>query len=239
MQIHKGHAAAWYERQSLLTAQQKAGLDAALQAVEPASITTSQQRTLLFDTIDASTMRHLCTGRGFVQVLTLESSEPGLTAESDVTLALDTRVGELWSRRALQLSLRDVELFLRAGIQPPLPSGMDRLVLGEVAQMRQRLPVRPARVLSSDRSRCTLGQLPSLQIICDSDLRGRHMDLSLEAGGHGEPLLPEGCSLLRIRASQGLPLWLVAQLGRLHIRWMSPADIIQHQNGARKDCSFC
>ena len=56
-----------------------------------------------------------------------------------------------------------------------------------------------------------------LRLTVDYNVTAREYDLTFSAGTHGTPLLPEGVTLMEIKASGGIPLWLAHALSRAGI----------------------
>lgn len=58
---------------------------------------------------------------------------------------------------------------------------------------------------------------PDLRLTFDKNIRFRQEDVSLTLPAGGRRILPEGESLMEIKAAAALPLWLVSELDTLGI----------------------
>lgn len=209
----------WQARQSVIDAAQREALLAMLRQQPDVAETVLDIQTLYYDTQDGVMMRRMLAGAPFAEMLALETEDDVLTGDSTVRLMLYRRIGEIWMRRVAEISLRDVELFWRAGIRPPALSPETAQVLVEVAAHRLRQPVRPSMVVCS-RQRCLVLE-GGLRVYLEESLKARRMALTLEAGNYGNPVLEEGHALLRIHTPQGIPRWLAEALEGLSIRCCS------------------
>ena len=100
-----------------------------------------------------------------------------------------------------------------------------RAPLGEHGQIGREIeyftsiyaPLRPAVHLSYERSAWFSREDRDLRITFDRSIRFRHEDVLLTLPAAGWRILPEGESLMEIKATAALPLWLVAELDALGI----------------------
>lgn len=225
----------WAERQYVINDVQR---DALLQWLENTQTVTSRVtdwHSLFFDTVDAATARRCLTNHGFAELMALEATTASLAGNSQVTMALYRRVADRWTRRSLSLTLRDAELFLRAGLPPHGLDVREAQVLCDLMAYRARARVHPSMVVASRQHVLRLSSTDSLTLLLEEDLRSRRMALSLEAGSFGEPVLPPGKVLLRIRTSLAIPPSLAAQLQSLAIcRASSPGHDLLHQRSRKE-----
>ena len=78
-------------------------------------------------------------------------------------------------------------------------------------------PLLPAVHLSYERSAWFSREDRDLRITFDKNIRFRQEDVSLTLPAGGRRILPEGESLMEIKAAAALPLWLVSELDTLGI----------------------
>lgn len=78
-------------------------------------------------------------------------------------------------------------------------------------------PLQPTVFLSYDREAYYQVSDENFRITFDENILWRDYDLSLEQGAYGTPLLDSGCTLMEIKTSGAIPLWLVSVLTNHHI----------------------
>jgi hypothetical protein len=77
--------------------------------------------------------------------------------------------------------------------------------------------VRPAMVISYERTAMFSKENKDLRITYDNNILWRKEDLDLRRGAYGEPLLPEGHYLMEIKIPGAMPVWLAEMLDELKI----------------------
>lgn len=77
--------------------------------------------------------------------------------------------------------------------------------------------VRPAMVITYERTAMFSNENNDLRITFDSNILWRREDLDLRFGAYGEPLLPEGHYLMEIKIPGAMPVWLAHMLDELKI----------------------
>ena len=100
-----------------------------------------------------------------------------------------------------------------------------RAPLGEHGQIGREIeyftafyaPLLPAVHLSYERSAWFSREDRDLRITFDKSIRFRQEDVALTLPAGGQRILPEGESLMEIKAAAALPLWLVSELDALGI----------------------
>lgn len=100
-----------------------------------------------------------------------------------------------------------------------------RAPLGEHGQIGREIeyftafytPLLPAVHLSYERSAWFSREDRDLRVTFDKNIRFRQEDVSLTLPAGGRRILPEGESLMEIKAAAALPLWLVSELDALGI----------------------
>lgn len=120
--------------------------------------------------------------------------------------------GVVYKRRAA-MSLRDAEDFLSGG-DPP---GQASQIIREIAWVRDFYRPSPRAFIAYDRIALVSDSDPQLRVTFDSGIQARSDQLTLSAGDHGVPLLPEGERIMEIKAPGAMPLWLCGLLSGLKI----------------------
>lgn len=82
-------------------------------------------------------------------------------------------------------------------------------------------PLRPVAFLSYAREAYFAKDGSDFRVTFDDTILCRQDDLSLESGVYGAPLLPAGTTLMEIKCSGGIPLWLTHVLSAQGIRQTS------------------
>lgn len=132
-------------------------------------------------------------------------------AESTVFVELKKKFGGVVYKRRAELPLREAEAFL-AGKDVQA----DSQVLQEIRYfMRYYHPL--PRVLLSYRRIAYTGAEGDLRITFDDSVRFRTGTLRLGAGSWGRELLPPGKTLMEVKVTGALPLWLCGLLGENRI----------------------
>ncbi|MBD5560463.1 MAG: polyphosphate polymerase domain-containing protein [Clostridia bacterium] len=122
-----------------------------------------------------------------------------------VYLELKKKVDGIVYKRRTDMSLREAERYLRAGIRPARGSSQ---ILSEIDWFMGRRPLRPRVVISCDRLALAGDEDPNFRVTFDFNMRWRADHLSLADGSGGAPLIsPEYC-LMEVKTAGALPLWL-------------------------------
>lgn len=91
--------------------------------------------------------------------------------------------------------------------------GPDTQIGKEIGYMKIRYPdIRPAMLLSYDRTAYCSDEHPELRITMDRDVLARTEDVDLSSGTGGHPVLPKGYTLMEIKTMYGYPRWLTSAL---------------------------
>jgi hypothetical protein len=97
-----------------------------------------------------------------------------------------------------------------AGSPPP---GEDSQIRREIDYfLRYYGALRPTVFLSYDREAYYCREGGDFRVTFDDNILCRQTDLSLEREVGGTSILPEGCVLMEIKCSGGIPLWMTALL---------------------------
>lgn len=206
-----------FERRELkyrITDAQRAALEAAFGArMVPDEHGESTICNIYYDTADYRLIRASLEKPAYKEKLRLRSygvTEPG----DEVFLELKKKYKGIVYKRRITLPEDAAGEFI-AGRAP----------LGEHGQIGREIeyftafyaPLLPAVYLSYERSAWFSREDRDLRITFDKNIRFRQEDVSLTLPAGGRRILPEGESLMEIKAAAALPLWLVSELDTLGI----------------------
>lgn len=206
-----------FERRELkyrITDAQRAALEAAFDArMVPDEYGESTICNIYYDTADYRLIRASLEKPAYKEKLRLRSygvTEPG----GEVFLELKKKYKGIVYKRRITLPEDAAGDFI-AGRAP----------LGEHGQIGREIeyftafyaPLLPAVHLSYERSAWFSREDRDLRITFDKNIRFRQEDVSLTLPAGGRRILPEGESLMEIKAAAALPLWLVSELDTLGI----------------------
>lgn len=206
-----------FERRELkyrITDAQRAALEAAFGArMVPDEYGESTICNIYYDTADYRLIRASLEKPAYKEKLRLRSY--GVTEQGgEVFLELKKKYKGIVYKRRITLPEDAAGEFI-AGRAP----------LGEHGQIGREIeyftafyaPLLPAVHLSYERSAWFSREDRDLRITFDKNIRFRQEDVSLTLPAGGRCILPEGESLMEIKAAAALPLWLVSELDTLGI----------------------
>ena len=181
--------------------------------MKPDAFPHSSISNLYYDTDDFRMIRRSLEKPQYKEKLRLRSygvTEPG----GEVFLELKKKYKGIVYKRRITLPEDAAGEFI-AGRAP----------LGEHGQIGREIeyftafyaPLLPAVHLSYERSAWFSREDRDLRITFDKNIRFRQEDVSLTLPAGGRRILPEGESLMEIKAAAALPLWLVSELDTLGI----------------------
>ena len=206
-----------FERRELkyrITDAQRAALEAAFGArMVPDEYGESTICNIYYDTADYRLIRASLEKPAYKEKLRLRSygvTEPG----GEVFLELKKKYKGIVYKRRITLPEDAAGEFITG-----------RAPLGEHGQIGREIeyftafyaPLLPAVHLSYERSAWFSREDRDLRITFDKNIRFRQEDVSLTLPAGGRRILPEGESLMEIKAAAALPLWLVSELDTLGI----------------------
>lgn len=205
------------EQKYMLSADQRQALEAAMRKyMEPDKYARSDIRNIYYDTPDHRLVRRSLEKPAYKEKLRLRSY--GTASGSDtVFLEMKKKYKGVVYKRRVELP-QGVAMDYMADKAARLDAGQIGREIDYFKDFYQTL--QPSLYLSYDRLAWHSAD-DSLRITLDWNIcyRTRDMDLSKEPGG--EQLLPEGMSLLEIKAEGAMPLWLAQLLSRAQIRQVS------------------
>ena len=99
------------------------------------------------------------------------------------------------------------------------PAEQDTQIMRELRYALERYKPTPRLFIAYEREAYMgIGEERGLRVTFDNGIRYRTQDVSLAAGDHGKPLFDNNDSLLEIKFSGAMPLWLAELLGKHGIR---------------------
>ena len=81
--------------------------------------------------------------------------------------------------------------------------------------------LQPAAFISYEREAFCAKDKSDFRVTFDDNILARQKDMSLESEIYGVPLLPEGKTLMEIKCSGGIPMWMSKTLSEEHVYKMS------------------
>lgn len=199
-----------YEMKFLLTRAQKERL---LQTMEPYMALDQYGRTTIrnvyFDTDDYRLIRRSLEKPVYKEKLRLRSYRLA-TPQSRVFVELKKKYNGVVYKRRLALAEEEAVCWLLGHKQVP-----DNQIGREVEYFLSYYgPVCPAVFLSYEREAYYCRQGGDFRLTLDENILARQEEISLEAPVWGTPLLEADKTLMEVKTSGGIPLWLTAFLTR-------------------------
>lgn len=203
-----------YELKYLLTQEQKNIVLAAMaphMALDKYGRTTI--RNIYFDTDNYRLIRHSIEKPVYKEKLRIRSyrrADPG----SPVFVELKKKFQNVVYKRRLSLPEKDAIDWICEGIhcQP------DTQICREIDYFLQYYQtLHPAVFLSYEREAYFAKDGSDFRVTFDDTILCRQEDISLESEAYGTPLLPNGLTLMEIKCSGGIPLWLTKALSENRI----------------------
>ena len=141
-------------------------------------------------------------------------------SDSKVYFEIKKKVRGLVNKRRSGLILDEAYDILKTGTMPSTKAYMNQQVLHEIAYILQRFALKPKVYIAYDR-RAYFGnskaEAQDLRISFDTNIRTRRVDLKLEAGDYGKPLLAPEVRLMEIKVAKSMPFWLTRTLSEYKI----------------------
>lgn len=194
-----------YELKYLLTCRQKeAVLQAMAPYMKPDRYPCATIRNIYFDTENYRLIRSSLDKPVYKEKLRIRSYRRAEPADP-VFVELKKKYDSVVYKRRLVLPEETVMDCFATG--KPLP--VQSQIASEIEYFRSFYgSLRPAVFLSYEREAWFDPAGSDLRITFDNNILFRQNHLSLERGVYGEELLPPGHTLLEIKTSRGIPLWL-------------------------------
>lgn len=203
-----------YEIKYLLTQEQKARM---LLAMEPYMALDAYGRTtirnLYFDTDSYRLIRHSIDKPAYKEKLRIRSYRRA-DADSPVFVELKKKYDSVVYKRRLAMPEEQAMEWVCGG--------MDVGARGQIAEEIEYFlgyyqTLHPVVFLSYEREAYYCKNGGDFRVTFDENILCRQEEISLESEVWGTPLLAEGMTLMEIKTSGGIPLWMTQFLTREHI----------------------
>ncbi len=203
-----------YELKYLLTRQQKEQL---LQAMEPYMKLDEYGRTTIrniyYDTNSYRLIRHSMEKPAYKEKLRVRSYQP---AHSDDPVFVEIKKkykSVVYKRRLVVLENQAMTSF-----QEGLPLPVTSQIANEIEYFRAYYgTLKPAVFLSYEREAYYALDGGDFRVTFDENILYREEDISLGSEIYGEPLLGKDQTLMEIKTSGGIPLWMSHTLAQMHL----------------------
>lgn len=203
-----------HELKYMLTFEQK---ERVIQAMEPYMSLDDYGRTsirnIYFDTDNYRLIRHSIEGLGYKEKLRIRSygkAEP----DSAVFVELKKKYQSIVYKRRISLPEDTAMKWARGECRCPKTTQISKEIDYFLAYYET---LRPAVFLSYEREAFYAKDQTDFRVTFDDTILCRMEDLSLKAENYGTPLLPENMTLMELKCSASIPLWLVHILSKEHI----------------------
>ena len=200
-----------YEIKYLLTDAQKAAVLSAMEShVEPDSFGRSIIRNLYYDTDNYRLVRRSLEKPIYKEKLRVRSYRMA-SPNDQVFIELKKKFDSMVYKRRTEICERDVAAYLAGKIEAPVKSQ----ITAEIDYFLQFYESLAPRVFLSYEREAFFGKEDNnLRVTFDENILWRTTDLSLGAQVYGECLLKPRQTLMEIKTTGGIPLWMVEALTR-------------------------
>jgi hypothetical protein len=200
-----------FEEKYLLTASQyQAVMDGLRGRMRPDMFGRSTVLSIYYDTEDFRLVRASLDKPTYKEKLRVRAyGNP--TAESTVFVELKKKYDGVVYKRRAELPLSEASLLLLGE-----PTREDSQIIREIRYFLRLYEPVPSVLLTYRRVAYT-GADPDLRITFDDNIRFRTREIRLTAGVWGRELLPPGRTLMEIKSSGAMPLWLCGLLSENEI----------------------
>ena len=203
-----------YEMKYLLTPEQKASM---LQAMEPYMALDQYGRTTIrniyFDTDNYRLVRHSIEKPAYKEKLRIRSYHRA-RPESTVFVELKKKYEDVVYKRRLSLTEEEALEWVTGKMHCKEDTQISREIDYFLSYYRT---LRPVVFLSYEREAYYCRQGGDFRVTFDDNILCRQENISLESDIYGTPLLEDGKTLMEIKCSGGIPLWMAEVLSREHI----------------------
>ncbi len=135
------------------------------------------------------------------------------TLDTPVFLEIKKKYNKVVNKRRIQLPLWQAYAYVEQGIRP----NQDSQILREIDFFLKRYPLQRGVYLAYDRIALFQNDNPDFRVTFDHNIRSRQVNMGLEEGDCGEPLLPERYYLMESKVMGAAPLWFTRILSELSI----------------------
>lgn len=203
-----------YELKYLLTRQEKEQL---LQVMEPYMKLDEYGRTTIrniyYDTNSFRLIRHSLEKPAYKEKLRVRSYQPA-SPDDPVFVEIKKKYKSVVYKRRLVLQENQAMTSFREGLPLPVTSQ----IADEIEYFRAYYgTLKPAVFLSYEREAYYAVDGGDFRVTFDENILYREEDISLGSEIYGEPLLGENQTLMEIKTSGGIPLWMSHALAQMHL----------------------
>ena len=163
---------------------------------------------LYFDNDSDDSIRHSISKPSYKEKLRLRVYGEAPTKDNQAFIEIKKKLNRVGTKRRAVLTLRQAEEYIATGLHPQGLSYLDEQVLCEIDYYRSVTHAYPKVYISYQRNAYFGLDDHSLRVTIDQDILTRRDNLVLDGGRYGTPLLPPGKTLLEIKFSGALPLWM-------------------------------
>ena len=135
------------------------------------------------------------------------------TLDSTVYLEIKKKYNKVVNKRRVPLTLREAYDYVERGNRP----AQDSQILREIDFFLRRYPLQRGVYLAYDRIALFQRENPDFRVTFDHNIRSRRVEMGLEQGDAGTPLLPENYYLMESKIMGAAPLWFTRLLSELKI----------------------
>lgn len=202
------------EMKYLVTGEQRKALTKVIeQYMNPDEFGKSTICNVYYDTPDMRMVRHSIEQPVYKEKLRMRSY--GRTSnDSCVYVELKKKYREVVYKRRVSMSQSQAEGYLAGDTNSPKYNQ----IVNEIDYiLKEYKGIAPAMYVAYDRTAYFGKEDPGFRITFDENILWRETELSLSSEVYGKPLLDEGQSLLEIKISSAMPLWLSHTLCELGI----------------------
>ena len=173
---------------------------------------------MYYDTVDDYLIRTSLSRPVYKEKLRLRSY--GVPHDdSTVFLEIKKKFNGIVNKRRTPINLIDAYEYLNSGISPKVYDYTNVQVSNEINYFLNRYKILPKVYIAYDRiAYFDKNQKSDLRVSFDFNIRSRRNDLFLENGDYGNPLLNNDITIMEIKTSSSIPLWLVKYLSEFDIK---------------------
>lgn len=195
-----------YELKYLLTREQKAAILSAMAShMEPDNFGRSTIRNLYYDTDTYRLVRKSLERPIYKEKLRVRSYRTA-GPDDEVFIELKKKYQSVVYKRRTGILEKEAAAYLAGKLPAPKPCQ----ITDEIDYFRQFYETLAPRVfLSYEREAFYEKGNGSFRVTFDENILWRTTDLSLQAGIYGENILKPGQTLMELKTSGGIPLWMV------------------------------
>ena len=203
-----------YEMKYLVSAEQrKALMETVKLYMEPDRFGASTICNVYYDTPDMCMVRHSIGQPVYKEKLRVRSYGQ-TTIDSCVFVELKKKYQDVVFKRRILMSQEQAEKYLTGKAKSP----KHNQIVSEIDYiLKEYTGIAPAIYVAYDRTALVGKEDPNLRITFDENILWRETALSLASEVYGKPLLSPDQSLLEIKISSAMPLWLSHRLSELGV----------------------